>query len=182
MRKCEKSCFALSQRIKIDFPRWKDLIRRITVRYCEWLTSRRGMLAVSYTHLDVYKRQVKRETPVSPVYKQPTRSGRRDRRSIAELSLPITERITTPDPVVPSEPTRKKPATTSDGRPVRPQRGSYVGSDRDSIPMSERERPSRPSDRSMRDVKRSAATPASPDREQAPRRSKTCLLYTSRCV
>ncbi len=116
---------------------------------------------------------VKRETPVSPAPKQPTRSGRRDRRSIAELSLPITERITTPDPVVPSEPTRKKPATTSDGRPVRPQRGSYVGSDRDSIPMSERERPSRPSDRSMRDVKRSAAMPASPDREQAPRRSKT---------
>jgi translation initiation factor IF-2 len=116
---------------------------------------------------------VKRETPASPAPKQSTRSSRRDRRSIAELSLPITERITTPDPVVPSEQVRKKPATTSDGRPVRPQRGSYVGSDRDSIPMSERERPSRPPARPVRDVKRPPATPASPDREQEPRRSRT---------
>ena len=101
---------------------------------------------------------VKRETPDKPAPAKPARPVRRERRSIAELSLPITERITTPDPVAPPEPVRRKPLTTSDGRPVRPQRGSYVGRDRD-IPVSDRRRPARAAARQTRDERRSSPTP-----------------------
>ncbi len=113
---------------------------------------------------------VKREVPDKPVPGKPARPIRRERRSIAELSLPITERITTPDPVVPPEPARRKPLTTSDGRPVRPQRGSYVGRDRD-VPVSDRRRPSRPPEQPTRDERRSPP-PTAPDREQTARRSR----------
>ncbi len=119
---------------------------------------------------------VKRETPEKSTQKQSARSMRRERRSIAELSIPITERITTPDPVVPPGPVRKKPLTTSDGRPIRPQRGSYVGKDRDSIPVSDRRRSSRPPAAQQpqptpREAQRPVA-PAMPEREQSPRRSR----------
>jgi len=117
---------------------------------------------------------VKRETPDKPAPAKPARPVRRERRSIAELSLPITERITTPDPVAPPEPVRRKPLTTSDGRPVRPQRGSYVGRDRD-IPVSDRRRPARAAAQQTRDERRSSPTPIPTppsDREQTARRSR----------
>ena len=63
--------------------------------------------------------------------------------SVAERSLPLTEQITKPTPVVtPQSPATARPLTTADGRPLRAQRGSYVGSDRD-VPAVERERQAR---------------------------------------
>lgn len=97
---------------------------------------------------------------------QPSRPARRERVSIAERSIPITERITTPEPIVPQEPARRQPLTTSDGHPIRPQRGSYVGSDRDSIPLSEREsrRPVKPSPSYPREGRRPSGQQGSDDR------------------
>ena len=77
--------------------------------------------------------------PAKPVKKE---APRRERLSVAERSLPITEQITRPSPPAAqaAAPARPRPLITEDGKPLRAQRGSYVGADRDT-PAVERRRP-----------------------------------------
>lgn len=97
---------------------------------------------------EVVKKEKKPE-PIVPAAKKPEPKVRkkeitkREPLSVAERSLPLTEQITKPTPVVVSPtPATARPLTTEDGRPLRAQRGSYVGSDRD-VPAVERERQTR---------------------------------------
>ncbi|HHX30426.1 MAG TPA: translation initiation factor IF-2 [Clostridiaceae bacterium] len=105
------------------------------------------------------KREAPRKAPAKP---RPL--------SVAERSLPITEQITTPEPQAPAAPaaSRPVPLTTADGKPLRAQRGSYVGAGSD-IPAVERQRPPRPTGpREQRDDRRPApqGRPASAPRSR----------------
>ncbi|MGI6157165.1 MAG: translation initiation factor IF-2 [Saccharofermentanales bacterium] len=76
---------------------------------------------------------------------------RREKMSVAERSLPITERATRPTPVIRKKPARTKPLLDEDGQPIRAQRGNYVGKDSDSVPAIERRRASRRTSPSRRE-------------------------------
>lgn len=105
---------------------------------------------------------VKKEAPKKEA---PRKAAARPRPlSVAERSLPITEQITTPDPQIPQAPAARRPVplTTADGKPLRAQRGSYVGAGSD-IPAVERQRPPRPA--GPREDRR----PAAQSRPQGPR-------------
>lgn len=100
----------------------------------------------------------------------------RRRMSIAEKSMPITERITQPDKKIlrpDSRPVFVSGDGRKDARPIRPQRGSYVGRDR-SVPVSEQRRePKRTAEpRADRGVspKSSLGTPRGQDRFPRPAR------------
>ena len=100
-----------------------------------------------------------------PVKKEP---ARRKPLSVAERSLPITERVTEPVPVVPAAPvaSRPRPLITEDGKPLRAQRGSYVGADRDT-PAVERQ-PQRPAREDRRPPRPAAAPPRGRPQTVAP--------------
>ncbi len=110
------------------------------------------------------------EKPAPPVEKRerpkPVKKERKPL-SVAERSLPITERATVPEPVVAAAPppSRPRPLITEDGKPLRAQRGSYVGADRDT-PAVERQ-PQRPA-REDRRSPRPAAAPRRPQEAAAP--------------
>ncbi len=91
---------------------------------------------------------------------------KREPLSVAERSLPLTERVRRPVPMAPPAPaaTRPRPLTTADGKPLRAQRGSYVGADRDK-PAVEHSRARRPAPREDRRAQRPA--PAARTRPQA---------------
>lgn len=88
----------------------------------------------------------KRVTPPAPAARQDVASKpaaradkSRRRMSIAEKSMPITERITRPEKkILRPEPRRAFASEEGkeDAKPIRPQRGSYVGRDRN-VPVSE---------------------------------------------
>ncbi len=88
--------------------------------------------------------------------------------SVAERSLPITERVTEPVPVVPAAPvtSRPRPLITEDGKPLRAQRGSYVGADRDT-PAVERQA-QRPAREDRRPARPAAAPPRGRPQTAAP--------------
>ena len=86
---------------------------------------------------------------------------RREPLSVAERSLPITERATKPEPLKPARPAATaRPLTTQDGKPLRAQRGSYVGTDRDT-PAVERQ-PQRPAPARPSSFDDSRPRPAAP--------------------
>ena len=85
--------------------------------------------------------------------------------SVAERSLPITERVTERRPPAPAPQTgaRPRPLTTKDGKPLRAQRGSYVGADRDT-PAVERQAQRPPAART--DDRRPARPAGAPPRSR----------------
>ncbi|HPX92929.1 MAG TPA: translation initiation factor IF-2 [Bacillota bacterium] len=81
--------------------------------------------------------------------------------SVAEKSLPITERVTEPAVAAPARPaaTRPRPLITEDGKPLRAQRGSYVGADRDTPAVERQPRRAAPASEEARPVRPASAPP-----------------------